>query len=149
MVMRSSFGIGNKAYARAIQPYYLRAKKVELGVTMAKNIATIQRMRSPRRSVNIQERVLGKTLVRSKTVTGDVSSLAGKKAIQESKISGLTEQIFSLEKELRDRPVIEKVKPFWDLDLPDLGDLKKPLIVAAAVIGAALFLPSIIGAIKK
>jgi len=149
MVFRSSFGISNEAYGKAIQPFYLRAKKAEIGVTLASNLATIQQMRSPTKVIEVQQRVFKPTLQRSKTVTSEISKLAGSQAIQESKISGMAEKIFGLEKQLRDRPVIEKVKPFWDLDLPDLGDLKKPLIVAAAVIGAALFLPSIIGAIKK
>jgi len=145
-VFRSAYPITQEQYEKAIKPFYTKAKKLELGVTLASNLATIQRMRAPTKIINVQEQVLKKTIDRSKTVTGDVITLAGKQAIHESKITGMSEKIFSLEQQLKDRPVIEK--PVFGFDL-GIGDLKTPLIVAAAVIGAALFLPSIIGALKK
>ena len=131
--------MSNEQYAEAIKPYHLKAKKLEIGVTLAKNIATIQRIREPTQTTNIQERVMRPLLKTSKSVTADVTKLAGKQAIHEARIHGLSETIFGLEKQLRDRPVVIEQKFGFDLGLPSFDKLKGPLLIAGIAIGG-LFL---------
>ena len=142
--------ITNEQFGAAIKPFHTKAKRLEIGLHMASNLATISRMRGEGTTITqVQKKVITETIDTSKDVTRDIGYLAGQQAIHVAQISGMAGEIRTLEKQLRDRPTIEKHSFSLDWGLPNLGDLKTPLIVAAAVVGAALFLPSIIGALKK
>jgi len=81
-------------------------------------------------------------------------------AVTDKGIIGIDEQTTlqpeQMQKVIDDVPLLKTIDgtikfdmPKIDLGLPSFEDLKTPLLIAAGLIGAALFLPSIIGAFKK
>jgi len=148
VVVRKSYSPTQEQYEEAIKPYYLKAKKLEIGSYMAKNLATIQSMRDmvqgePQDIITeATRRTTTETTERARDVTQDITYLAGREEILTSKVSGLQEEIYGLETALKEaeRPIIQK-SIFGDMDwLSGVGDaLKGALpIIAIAIIGYAL-----------
>ena len=118
--------------SKAVGAYVsMKAAKTGKPLTLLTPIAIQQRMLS---GASRQASVVGSGYLK-KTARTDILT---------DKVTGLFADVRALKQELRDRPEVTKIKPFWDL-----GIKKEHLILAAAAIGGIILLPHLLSGFKK